>query len=99
MSIKLINIATAQGVGSSPAVDLNVTPFMAKDSGMAIIQPTAGSDRIWTLEKSDDNAVTWSLVITGNNAELVLAEVKMGEKYRMTVAGGTVGTVTALVAA
>jgi len=95
MSLQILTLATALGVGSSAAVKLNVTPFIPKDSAVAFIQPIATNDRTWTLEKSDDGGTTWSTTLTGGGAALVMTEVAMSADMRLTVAGGTVGTIDA----
>ncbi len=99
MSLKVKNIASAQGVGSSAAVRMDATPHVTKDSAVAVIQPSSGADRSWALEKSDDGGTTWSNVITGSGAAIKIAEVQMGEQMRLTVSGGTTGTVDALLMA
>ncbi len=99
MSLNVKTIASAQGVGSSAAVRMDTTPHMAKDSGVAVIQPAAGSDRNWALEKSVDDGATWTAVLSGSGAALKIAEVQMAEQMRLTVSGGTAGTVDALVMA
>ncbi len=99
MSLNVKTIASAQGVGSSAAVRMDTTPHVAKDSGVAVIQPAAGADRNWALEKSDDGGTTWTTVISGSGAALKIAEVQMGEQMRLTVSGGTTGTVDAMVMA
>ena len=100
MSNQVKAIATAQGVGSSAAVICRATPFVEGDSALAIIQPAAGNDRTWTLEKSEDDGASWVTTgITGNNAVAVFTEVQIGDQMRLTVAGGTAGTVTAMIVA
>lgn len=96
MSLELKVIATAQGVGSSTAVACRTTPFVANDSAVATITPSAGSDRNWVLEKSEDNGATFVTTgVSGSGASQVRAQVKMGDKMRLTVSGGSAGTVSA----
>jgi len=99
MSLNVKSIATGQGVGSSAAVRMDTTPHVTKDSAVAVIQPSSGGDRSWALEKSDDGGTTWSSVISGSGSAIKIAEVQMGEQMRLTVSGGTTGTVDALLMA
>jgi len=90
MSLQTKVVATAQAVGQSAAVAMNVTPFMARNSAVCIL--TSSSDRVVKLQESDDNVTFTDVAGVTLSAGTDRFPITLAAYHRIDVSGGTAGT-------
>ena len=92
MGLQSKAIASAQAVGQSAGVKMDVTPFMSRNAVVCIL--TSSNDRVVKLQETNDDGATWTDVagVTLSAGTDRFPISSLADEYRIDVSGGAAGT-------